>query len=189
MNYLLVVKFSSASPVGQVCVKSTLWALMVRRRPYELRISAAPNATPICWRISQTMDSTCPTPSSSVRRPTWEARAGSSRNSPMPRPRPGSPAPGRTRCSAPSPTAPARLATRARRWPSCRRWPRSTAASGSASACTAGQRQGGDACRHQPVGLLVRSPSDAAVDEIPQGDLDTARRCGQRVTEVALRLN
>ena len=39
------------------------------------------------------------------------------------------------------------------------------------------------------VGLLVRSPSDAAVDEIPQGDLDTARRYGQRVAEVALRLN
>jgi hypothetical protein len=42
-------------------------------------------------------------------------RAGSSRNSPMPRPRHGSPAPGRTRCSAASPTAPARSATRAPR--------------------------------------------------------------------------
>ena len=38
------------------------------------------------------------------------------------------------------------------------------------------------------VGLLVRSPSDASVDEIPQGDLDTARRYGQRVAEVASRL-
>ena len=39
------------------------------------------------------------------------------------------------------------------------------------------------------VGLLVQSPSDASVEEIPQGDLDTARRYGQRVAEVALRLN
>ena len=38
------------------------------------------------------------------------------------------------------------------------------------------------------VGLLVRSPSDAAVDEVPQGDLDTAKRYGQRVAEVAARL-
>ncbi len=39
------------------------------------------------------------------------------------------------------------------------------------------------------VGLLVQSPSDASVEEIPQGDLDTAKRYGQRVAEVALRLN
>lgn len=38
------------------------------------------------------------------------------------------------------------------------------------------------------VGLLVRSPSDASVDEIPQGDLDTAKRYGQRIAEVASRL-
>ena len=37
------------------------------------------------------------------------------------------------------------------------------------------------------VGLLVQSPSDASVDEIPQGDLDTAKRYGQRVAEVASR--
>ena len=38
------------------------------------------------------------------------------------------------------------------------------------------------------VGLLVQSPSDASVEEIPQGDLDTAKRYGQRVTEIAARL-
>jgi multimeric flavodoxin WrbA len=38
------------------------------------------------------------------------------------------------------------------------------------------------------VGLLVQSPSDAGVDEIPQGDLDTAKRYGQRVAEVAGKL-
>lgn len=38
------------------------------------------------------------------------------------------------------------------------------------------------------VGLLVQSPSDAAVDEIPQGDLDTAKRYGQRVAEIAAKL-
>lgn len=38
------------------------------------------------------------------------------------------------------------------------------------------------------VGLLVRSPADAGVDEIPSGDLDTASRYGQRVAEVAARL-
>lgn len=38
------------------------------------------------------------------------------------------------------------------------------------------------------AGLLVQSPSDASVDEIPQGDLDTARRYGQRVAEVAAKL-
>ena len=39
------------------------------------------------------------------------------------------------------------------------------------------------------VGLLVRSPSDAGVDEIPAGDLDTAKRYGQRVAEVAAKLH
>ncbi len=39
------------------------------------------------------------------------------------------------------------------------------------------------------VGLLVQSPSDAGVDEIPQGDLDTAKRYGQRVAEVAAKLH
>ena len=39
------------------------------------------------------------------------------------------------------------------------------------------------------VGLLVQSPSDANVDEIPQGDLDTAKRYGQRVAEVAAKLH
>ncbi len=39
------------------------------------------------------------------------------------------------------------------------------------------------------VGLLVQSPSDASVDEIPQGDLDTAKRYGQRVAEVAARVH
>jgi hypothetical protein len=38
------------------------------------------------------------------------------------------------------------------------------------------------------VGLLVRSPADASVDEIPPGDLETARHYGQRVAEVAARL-
>lgn len=38
------------------------------------------------------------------------------------------------------------------------------------------------------VGLLVQSPSDASVDEIPQGDLDTAHRYGRRVADVAARL-
>jgi len=38
------------------------------------------------------------------------------------------------------------------------------------------------------VGLLVQSPSDAGVDEIPQGDLDTAKRYGQRVADVAAKL-
>jgi len=39
------------------------------------------------------------------------------------------------------------------------------------------------------AGLLVRSPSDASVDEVPAGDLDTAKRYGQRVAEIANRLN
>jgi multimeric flavodoxin WrbA len=38
------------------------------------------------------------------------------------------------------------------------------------------------------VGLLVRSPSDASVDEIPQGDLDTAKAYGARVAEVTRKL-
>jgi multimeric flavodoxin WrbA len=38
------------------------------------------------------------------------------------------------------------------------------------------------------VGLLVQSPSDASVDEIPQGDLDTAVAYGKRVAEIAARL-
>ena len=38
------------------------------------------------------------------------------------------------------------------------------------------------------VGLLVRSPADAAVEEIPQGDLDTAKAYGQRVASIAARL-
>ncbi|WP_237153463.1 flavodoxin family protein [Oryzibacter oryziterrae] len=38
------------------------------------------------------------------------------------------------------------------------------------------------------VGLLVQSPSDAGVDEIPQGDLDTAKAYGKRVAEVAAKL-
>jgi multimeric flavodoxin WrbA len=38
------------------------------------------------------------------------------------------------------------------------------------------------------VGLLVQSPSDASVEEIPQGDLDTAKLYGKRVAEVAAKL-
>jgi len=38
------------------------------------------------------------------------------------------------------------------------------------------------------VGLLVQSPSDASVEEIPQGDLDTAKKYGRRVAEIAFRL-
>ncbi|MGA8008268.1 MAG: flavodoxin family protein [Thiomonas sp.] len=38
------------------------------------------------------------------------------------------------------------------------------------------------------VGLLVQSPSDASVDEIPQGDLDTATRYGKRVVGIATKL-
>ncbi|KQQ45127.1 NADPH-dependent FMN reductase [Duganella sp. Leaf126] len=38
------------------------------------------------------------------------------------------------------------------------------------------------------LGALVQSPSDAGVDEIPQGDLDTAKAYGKRVAEVAARL-
>ncbi len=35
------------------------------------------------------------------------------------------------------------------------------------------------------VGLMVQCPSDGSADEIPQGDLDTAKRFGQRVAEVS----
>ncbi len=38
------------------------------------------------------------------------------------------------------------------------------------------------------VGLLVQSPSDAGADAIPAGDLETARRYGQRVADIARRL-
>ena len=38
------------------------------------------------------------------------------------------------------------------------------------------------------VGAMVQSPSDAGVDEIPQGDLDTAKAYGARVAAIAARL-
>jgi multimeric flavodoxin WrbA len=38
------------------------------------------------------------------------------------------------------------------------------------------------------VGLLVQSPADASVDEIPQGDLDTAKAYGKRVADIATKL-
>jgi multimeric flavodoxin WrbA len=38
------------------------------------------------------------------------------------------------------------------------------------------------------VGAMVQSPSDASVDEIPQGDLDTAKAYGARVAAIAARL-
>jgi len=38
------------------------------------------------------------------------------------------------------------------------------------------------------VGLLVQSPSDASVTEIPQGDLDTAKLFGKRVADIAAKL-
>ncbi|MES2530120.1 MAG: flavodoxin family protein [Pseudomonadota bacterium] len=38
------------------------------------------------------------------------------------------------------------------------------------------------------VGLLVQSPSDASVTEIPQGDLDTAKLYGARVAAIAAKL-
>lgn len=37
------------------------------------------------------------------------------------------------------------------------------------------------------VGLLVQSPSDASVDEVPQGDLDTATAYGARVAAITAR--
>jgi len=39
------------------------------------------------------------------------------------------------------------------------------------------------------VGLMVQSPSDSSVDEIPQGDLDTAKQYGARVAHIAARFN
>jgi NAD(P)H dehydrogenase (quinone) len=39
------------------------------------------------------------------------------------------------------------------------------------------------------VGLLVQSPSDASVDEIPQGDLDTAKSYGERIAKIAAKLH
>ena len=38
------------------------------------------------------------------------------------------------------------------------------------------------------VGLLVQSPADASVAEIPQGDLDTAKLYGKRVADITARL-
>ncbi|OFW87447.1 MAG: NADPH-dependent FMN reductase [Alphaproteobacteria bacterium RIFCSPHIGHO2_12_FULL_45_9] len=38
------------------------------------------------------------------------------------------------------------------------------------------------------VGLMVQSPSDASVDEIPQGDLDTAKSYGKRIADVVAKL-
>ncbi len=38
------------------------------------------------------------------------------------------------------------------------------------------------------VGAMAQSPSDAGANEMPQGDLDTARAFGQRVAVVAARL-
>ena len=38
------------------------------------------------------------------------------------------------------------------------------------------------------VGAMVQSPSDASVQEIPQGDLDTAKLYGKRVAEIAAKL-
>ena len=38
------------------------------------------------------------------------------------------------------------------------------------------------------VGAMVQSPSDASVQEIPQGDLDTAKLYGKRVADIAAKL-
>lgn len=38
------------------------------------------------------------------------------------------------------------------------------------------------------VGSLVQSPADVGADEIPTGDLETAKLYGARVTEIAKRL-
>jgi len=35
------------------------------------------------------------------------------------------------------------------------------------------------------VGLLVQAPSDAGADKIPQGDIDTAAKFGERVAALA----
>lgn len=37
------------------------------------------------------------------------------------------------------------------------------------------------------VGLLVVTPSDAGVDEVPQGDLETAKQYGQRIATITAR--
>ncbi|MFT9025587.1 flavodoxin family protein [Acetobacter indonesiensis] len=39
------------------------------------------------------------------------------------------------------------------------------------------------------VGLLVQSPADASVDEIPQGDLDTAVSYGKRIADITARFS
>lgn len=39
------------------------------------------------------------------------------------------------------------------------------------------------------VGLMTRSPSDAGVDEVPAGDLETAVLYGQRVAQIAARFS
>lgn len=39
------------------------------------------------------------------------------------------------------------------------------------------------------VGLLVSTPADAGVDEVPAGDLETAKAYGARVASVAAKLN
>ncbi len=39
------------------------------------------------------------------------------------------------------------------------------------------------------VGLLVSTPADAGVDEVPAGDLETAKAYGARVAAVAAKLN
>ena len=38
------------------------------------------------------------------------------------------------------------------------------------------------------VGLLVQSPADASIEEIPQGDLDTAKLYGARVADIAAKI-
>ncbi|GBQ66476.1 flavodoxin/nitric oxide synthase [Ameyamaea chiangmaiensis NBRC 103196] len=38
------------------------------------------------------------------------------------------------------------------------------------------------------VGLLTRSPADASVEEVPQGDLQTAEHYGKRVADIASKL-
>ena len=38
------------------------------------------------------------------------------------------------------------------------------------------------------VGLLTQAPADASADEMPQGDLDTAKRYGQRIAEITAKL-
>ena len=38
-------------------------------------------------------------------------------------------------------------------------------------------------------GAYMQSPSDASVDEIPQGDLDTAVAYGERIAKTAARLS